>query len=168
MLELAVSLGDIVGQSVLDLGCGTGRLAVGAALFGARSVVGVDLDPHAIGLAREASAPWGRLISIRRGDVGTVTRRADVVIMNPPFGAQMRHADRPFWERAFRLARRRVYAFALAESRTFILKSAVEANAEVETTRPVPWELPRLFPHHRRDRVSLSVDLWAIRTEKRT
>ena len=44
---------DIIGKSVLDLGCGTGRLALGAAFLGADSVVGVDVDRLAIKTARE-------------------------------------------------------------------------------------------------------------------
>ncbi len=39
---------DIVGKSVLDLGCGTGRLALGASFLGAKEVVGIDIDRSAI------------------------------------------------------------------------------------------------------------------------
>ena len=35
---------DIIDKSVLDLGCGTGRLALGASYLGAKDVVGVDID----------------------------------------------------------------------------------------------------------------------------
>ncbi len=168
MLELARALDDLTGRNVIDLGSGTGRLAIGAALFGARAVVGVEVDPEALAVARIAAAPWKTQVRFRRGPVESLKRGGDTVLMNPPFGAQRRGADRPFWEGAFRLARRRVYAFALADSRTFILKHAVAAHAYVEAARPVPWELPRLFSHHRHDRVSLKVDLWVIRTERAT
>lgn len=165
LLEVAGAHGDLQGRQVIDLGSGTGRLAIGAALYGATKVVGVDVDPEAVSVARHASAPWKEVIRFRVGEVGSLKGRADTVLMNPPFGAQRRGADRPFWESAFRLARHRVYAFALAESRTFIQRRAVEADTYVEAMRPVPWELPRLFPHHRRERVPLKVDLWVIRTE---
>lgn len=39
---------DIKGKSVIDYGCGSGILAIGAALLGAGSVIGVDTDPQAI------------------------------------------------------------------------------------------------------------------------
>jgi ribosomal protein L11 methyltransferase len=37
------------GQRVLDYGCGSGILAMGAARFGARDIVAVDIDPAAVG-----------------------------------------------------------------------------------------------------------------------
>ena len=44
---------DIIGKTVLDLGCGTGRLALGASYLGADNVVGVDVDRLAIKTAVE-------------------------------------------------------------------------------------------------------------------
>jgi putative methylase len=165
LLFSAVARDDLEGRSVLDLGTGTGRLAIGAALLGARSVVGIDVDPDVVDVARRASEAAGVDVEFRTSDAIDWTRGADVVLMNPPFGAQRAHADRPFWDAAFRLAGRTVYAFALADSRTFIARRAVAAGVHVLETRPVAWELPRTFPHHARRRVALPVDLWALRTE---
>ncbi|MDP2418979.1 MAG: 50S ribosomal protein L11 methyltransferase [Hydrogenophaga sp.] len=39
---------DWAGQRVLDYGCGSGILAIGAAKFGARDIVAVDIDPAAV------------------------------------------------------------------------------------------------------------------------
>ncbi len=44
------------GESLLDYGCGSGILAIVAARLGARSVVGVDIDPQAILTAKENAA----------------------------------------------------------------------------------------------------------------
>ncbi|MGI0071427.1 MAG: METTL5 family protein [Thermoplasmata archaeon] len=161
----ALGAGDLEGRSVLDLGTGTGRLAIGAALLGAGPVVGVDVDPASVELARAAGEAVGVEVEFAVGEVEGWTRSADTVVSNPPFGAQRRHADRPFWDAAFRSAGRSVYAFAHADSRTFIAGRAVAARAHVLGTRPVAWELPRTFPHHTRRRVALPVDLWALRTE---
>ena len=38
---------------MLDLGCGTGRLALGASYLGAKTVVGIDIDKLAIKTAHE-------------------------------------------------------------------------------------------------------------------
>ncbi|MGA9840173.1 MAG: METTL5 family protein [Thermoplasmata archaeon] len=166
LLFSALAADDLLGRSVLDLGAGTGRLAIGAALLGATSVRGVEIDSELVTAANAAAKLADVGAEFAGADVGSWNEPADLVVMNPPFGAQRRHADRPFWDAAFRLARRSVYAFALAESRTFIVRRAVDAGAHVLGTRPVAWELPRTFPHHTRRRVALAVDLWAIRTER--
>ncbi len=167
LLFTAERLDGLAGRSVLDLGCGTGRLAIGAALLGAGPVRGVDVDPEALELARGAARTAGVQVSFEEQEVLKVRRGAEIVVMNPPFGAQRKHADRPFWDRAFALATRSVYAFALAESRTFIAQRAVARAAHVLEVEPVPWALPRTFAHHTRRRVALDVDLWAIRTNGR-
>ena len=46
---------DIIGKRVLDLGCGTGRLGLGAAFLGAETVLGVDIDKSALKVAVENS-----------------------------------------------------------------------------------------------------------------
>ena len=166
LLFTALAAGDLEGRSVLDLGSGTGRLAVGAALLGAAPVTGVELVPTLLPVARAAAEDAGVEVEFVASDVADWRRSAELIVTNPPFGAQRAHADRPFWEAAFRLARRAAYAFALADSRTFIERRAVAAGAHVVATRSIAWELPRIFPHHTRRRVALPVDLWAIRTER--
>ena len=73
-IELHVRPGD----SVVDVGTGSGILAAAAALLGAGRVIGCDVDPEAIGIARERlSVPLfvGSASAIRSG-------WADVVIAN--------------------------------------------------------------------------------------
>ncbi len=47
------SLREMGGGRVLDVGCGTGILAMAAALFGADSVLAIDNDPEAVRVASE-------------------------------------------------------------------------------------------------------------------
>jgi putative methylase len=161
----ALARDDLRGRSVLDLGSGTGRLTIGAALLGAKEAIGVERDPAAIRLAKENAERASVECEWVEGDVAGYHRRADTVVMNPPFGAQRKHADASFWVRAFALANRAIYAYSLEESRTFIQRQALARAARIETTRPVRWELPAVFPHHRKPRVPLAVDLWVLRTE---
>lgn len=44
------------GQPVLDVGCGSGILSLGALLCGASLAVGVDIDPEAVDVAKENAA----------------------------------------------------------------------------------------------------------------
>lgn len=167
LLYEAFQRGDVAGHSVVDLGTGTGRLAIGAALLGAQPVLGVDVSPSALDIARAAARSLGAVVEFREGEVEGAGLPEGTVVMNPPFGAQRRHADRPFWDAALRPGRRAVYAFALSESRTFIEGRAVERNARIESVRPVPWRLPATFAHHRRRAVELPVDLWVLRVGER-
>jgi putative methylase len=166
LLLAAVRLDGLAGRSVLDLGSGTGRLAVGAALLGAERVVGIEVDQGLVKVARAAAESAGVHVEFWSSDVRDWQQPAELVVMNPPFGAQRRHADRVFWDRALALAERSVHAFALEDSRNFIARRVVARGAQVLETQPVAWELPRTFPHHTRRRVALSVDRWAIRTNR--
>jgi putative methylase len=164
LLFEALARGDLEGRTVVDLGSGTGRLAIGAARLGAARVVAVEVDPNAVEIARTAATALHAEVTWETREVGAAIPEADTVVMNPPFGAQTRGADRPFWEAA--LSRpRAVYAFALADSRTFIARLTVARGARVEAQRPVPWTLGATFRHHRRRSVELPVDLWVIRTQ---
>ncbi|HEV2520475.1 MAG TPA: methyltransferase [Thermoplasmata archaeon] len=163
LLAEALARGDLRGRSVFDLGTGTGRLAIGAALLGAGPVRGIDLSAPAIERARESARSLKLEIDFRVGDVAELDSEEGTVLMNPPFGAQRRHADRPFWRIALGPGARAVYAFALADSRSFIERRAVERSAQIESVRPVPWSLPATFAHHQRRAVDLPVDLWILR-----
>ncbi|HUT16985.1 MAG TPA: METTL5 family protein, partial [Acidobacteriota bacterium] len=93
---------DIIGKTVLDLGCGTGRLALAASYLGAQCVVGVDIDKIAINTASENSEKAELKTNVQWvvGDISAITGSFDTVLQNPPFGVQRRAADRKFLEKA--------------------------------------------------------------------
>ena len=75
--------GPVSGQSVLDLGCGEGYCAREMAARGATRVLGIDLSPGMLALAREQEEdePFG--IEYRAGDVGQLAlggERFDLVL----------------------------------------------------------------------------------------
>ena len=55
-------------RRVLDYGCGSGVLAIAAALFGARCVDAVDIDPAAVDAARANAAANGVALSVGAAD----------------------------------------------------------------------------------------------------
>lgn len=72
-LEVLDSM-DLSGKKVLDLGCGSGILGLGALMLGAKSVVGCDVDPKAPDAARGNAALNGiteERFQIYAGDVLT-------------------------------------------------------------------------------------------------
>jgi ribosomal protein L11 methyltransferase len=70
------------GTSVLDVGTGSGVLAVAAAVFGARPVVGVDIDPAAIPVSRANAEANGVEVDVSTTPVGDVNGRFDLVLAN--------------------------------------------------------------------------------------
>lgn len=79
--------GHAPGGDVLDLGTGTGAVALAAARSGARSVTAVDLSRRSVAAAR-LNARLHRLpVTVHRGDLfGPVRgRRFGLVTANPPY-----------------------------------------------------------------------------------
>ncbi len=104
LLNLAYSHESIRGKTVYDLGCGTGRLAIGAALLGAEEVLGVDVDGEALEIADKNAGQVEVEVEWREAEVeGLELSKADTVIQNPPFGVQKKGADMVFLEKALEL-----------------------------------------------------------------
>jgi ribosomal protein L11 methyltransferase len=78
----AVSYLDLEGLRVLDVGTGSGILAIGAAKRGAREVIGVDTDPLAARAAAENAAANGVALDVRQGSAADVSGTFDVVLAN--------------------------------------------------------------------------------------
>ncbi len=76
---------DVAGAAVLDVGTGSGILAIAAALLGAGRVVALDVDPVAVRVAEEnarANGVEGR-VRVRRGEVaGEPDAAYDLVLAN--------------------------------------------------------------------------------------
>jgi ribosomal protein L11 methyltransferase len=71
------------GARVLDVGTGSGILAVAAAKLGAGQVVAIDIDPVAVKVAGENAAQNGVTLDIRQATLDQVEREpADLVIAN--------------------------------------------------------------------------------------
>ncbi|OGN79134.1 MAG: ribosomal protein L11 methyltransferase [Chloroflexi bacterium RIFCSPLOWO2_12_FULL_71_12] len=70
------------GRSVLDVGTGSGILAIAAAKRGARPVVGVDTDPLAVRAATENAARNDVRVDVRAGSAADVEGRYELVVAN--------------------------------------------------------------------------------------
>ena len=78
----ALSTLPLEGRSALDVGTGSGILAIAAAKRGASPVVAVDTDSLAVGAARENAVRNGVAIPVGEGSAADVPGRFDVVIAN--------------------------------------------------------------------------------------
>ncbi len=72
-------------DTVLDVGCGSGILAIASALLGAKGVLAVDIDPTAVEVSKE-NVELNKLssqIRVREGDLTKgLKERADIVAAN--------------------------------------------------------------------------------------
>jgi putative methylase len=188
MLHIAAySNNDIVGRTVLDLGCGTGRLALGAASLGAKWVVGVDIDKAAVRMAVKNSANTGLKGSVDWivSDIGAVVGEFDTVLQNPPFGVQKRRADRVFLEKALECGKV-VYSLHVHSEKDALPVERLKAG-DVLPVAPSPFlgrfieahggrvravyalvmVIPRMFGFHEEKRHESVVDLYVIEKAKK-
>lgn len=76
-------------KRILDVGTGTGLVALMAAQRSHAEVVGIDLDADAVSQAAEnaAASPWGSRVQVMAADVKEYadTQSYDAILCNPPF-----------------------------------------------------------------------------------
>jgi len=162
--------GDIYGMKVLDLGTGTGKLALGAALIGANYVVGIDIDLDAIKVAKAYvlnNLPQLTNLEFICADITNLDlggrRSFDTVIQNPPFGVHKKGYDIMFLKSALRLARV-TYSVHKSRTRDFILKFLNENyKCRVTILLRAKIPIPPIYEFHEK-RVHL-VDVDIIRIE---
>ena len=152
---------DLDGR-VIDLGTGTGRLAIGAALMGAEAVVGVDVDAQALALAKENAEIAKVRVEWVESDIEKVSGRFGAVIMNPPYGTRTSHADTEFLKKAIELAPV-AYSIHKSSTRDFLLQFITKLGAQVDQVRSMRMAIPHLFEFHEKKRATVEVDLCRIR-----
>lgn len=181
-LHLAFMSGDIEGKTVYDLGCGTGILSIGAAMLGARDVFGFDIDENAVPTAEKNAALMFDKFGIGKDsnenihfevcDVSQIPeriesgklKRADTILMNPPFGAQEKGNDRPFLTAAL-AAGDVIYSIHNKGSRAFIekfIKPAVVTDCFI-----TDFPIRKTFDFHKKEIQTIDVEIYRIESQGR-
>jgi putative methylase len=169
---------DVINKTVIDLGCGTGRLAIAAALLDAKEVTGVDIDKTAIKQAIENAARLGLQARINWiiADIDAIRGNFDTVVQNPPFGVQKRKADQKFLEKALQIGK---HIYSLHKGVKTVgkqkgsqltpivtspfLKRLIEMNGgEVKAAYILLMNIPHMFPFHRKRKHQFAVNLYVI------
>ena len=179
LCHLAGLQGDLTDETVVDLGTGTGMLAIGAALWTPARVVGVDVDSDALELARmnenrvrvtdSAEGRGGDTamtpIDWVRGDVTAFPLRFEsaTVLSNPPFGAQHgnRHADRAFLE-AIRPIADVSYTIHNEGSKSFLESFTRDEGATITHAFRAAFPIPRRFSFHTSASETLEAEVFRI------
>ena len=156
---------DIIDKTVVDLGCGTGRLAMGAALLGARETFGVDVDKVAVKVAQKNAETMNVKEKTHwiAADIDVIQGTFDTVLQNPPFGVQRRRADRKFIEKSLELGRR-IYSLHKSggSNREFIKRFIERHGGRVTGIFPMKMDIPRMFGFHTKRKRAVQVDLYRI------
>ncbi|HJH32174.1 MAG TPA: methyltransferase domain-containing protein [Methanosarcinaceae archaeon] len=158
MLHFAYMKGDIT-DTVYDLGCGTGILAIGAKLLGAEKVIGFDSDEKALKIARKNSNIIGVDVEFVCCDISKITGNAHTVVMNPPFGAQAKGSDRPFLLTALRTSEV-IYSIHNCGSHDFIQKFI--SPAIITEWYKASFQIKRTFKFHKKDVKQIEVEIYRI------
>lgn len=164
--ELAATLlwnaylaGDIQEKIVADFGCGNGILGIGAQLLGAKNVSFIDIDKHALAIAKKNAHNKGAYYC---GDVTLFNQPIDTVLMNPPFGVQKRKADKHFLEHAMTLSTA-IYSIHKIESKSFIQQLARDHNWKVQSLTEHTFLLKKTLPFHKKKHYAVQVGIWVLR-----
>lgn len=159
---------EFEGKVVVDLGCGTGMLGIGAAMLGSAHVIGIDIDEDALQTAQENCQQYeGLQIDFVHANISQLERQAislwaDVVVMNPPFGTRRKGADLEFLRAAFQISKGSVYSLHKTSTRQYLQKFAVQqlkANS-AEVLAQLRYDLPPTFVFHKQKSKDIEVDLW--------
>lgn len=180
----AYTYGDVVNKKIIDLGCGTGRLAIGGALLGAQETVGVDIDSNAV----EVALTSAEKLNIKEktqwitADIAAVQGKFDTVLQNPPFGVQRKKADREFLEKALEVGKK-IYSLhkstrdisgyrktgkqnikSLPSSPSRFLKQFIKTKGgQINSVHTLPIIIPHMFKFHRKQKHRFYVDLYVIK-----
>ncbi|WP_254767998.1 METTL5 family protein [Salinilacihabitans rarus] len=173
--HLADLQGDLRSRTVVDLGTGTGMLAIAAACFDPGRVVGVDVDPDALALARDNAAavfgdpPAADALQWVRGDAARspICAPDATVLSNPPFGAQRgnRHADRAFLETASEVGAVS-YTIHNEGSREFVEAFAADAGGTVTHAFRAAFPIEHRFDFHEAESRELAAEVFRIEWER--
>ena len=169
LIHLADLRGDIEDRTIVDLGCGTGMLALGAAMRGPERAVGLDLDRAPLETARENERKVASATSVSwvQGDAGHAPLATDpeetTVVMNPPFGAQSgnEHADRTFLETTAAIAGVS-YSIHNQGSQEFVGSFATDNGGTVTDSYETEFEIPHQFDFHEDESRTVTAEVYRI------
>jgi len=171
MLNIAFLNGDISGKKILDFGCGTGKLGIGAVLMGAKQVMGIDVDGRILNTARTnveiAENLSGSNIHDRiefvEMNVMDWTGKGDTVMQNPPFGIRSSGLDLLFLKKALESGKK-IYSLHRGPIARRFLKDFIEKNnGKVENIIELKFKIPYMFKFHKKPKVIVDVDLYVIK-----
>ncbi|WP_421077827.1 METTL5 family protein [Methanothermococcus sp. Ax23] len=179
---------DILNNFVIDLGCGTGKLAIGAKLLGAKKVLGIDIDKETIEFAKENVKGMAHIdivnklnldindcinnIVFLQEDVKNINENfinkykpdeeiKNIVIQNPPFGSQKKYADRVFLDKALEIGDV-IYTIHNTPTREFVINYIKEKERTITNIFQANFRIPKIYEFHKKKYLEVPVDIYRI------
>lgn len=163
ILYTAAEKGDIEGKKVADFGCGSGILAIGAAILGASEVIGIDIDPVAISESIKNAEIFQ--VSDRTKflvmDVRDFDMEVDTVLQNPPFGTRRRHMDIIFLEKALSVSKV-VYSVHKSGNIEFIRRVVERLGGIVDEVWSSTIRIPKIHRFHVKAVYPVDVEIFRV------
>ncbi|KAJ2843789.1 Methyltransferase-like protein 5 [Coemansia brasiliensis] len=170
------SFGDVEGKAIADLGCGCGILSIAAAMMGAGSVVGFDIDKDALDIAQDNIGTFevGEIVELIQANIcldqeGTLALddqlvaklKFDTAILNPPFGTKPgnKGIDTVFLQAACAMTTGAVYSLHKTSTREYLFKKAESWGFECEVLAELKFDVPMMYKFHKKRVVDINVDL---------
>lgn len=155
--------GDLKNRSVLDLGCGSGILAIGAALLGAKEVVGIDINSESVEAAKRNAHLVQVVADFIAGDIEAIRGTFDVTVMNPPFGTRKKGVDVIFLQKAMSVSKRVYSLHKRGEQNRMFLRNKVESlRGSVDAIFEIGIEIAKTYEFHKKRRYSVDADLYRV------
>jgi len=176
MVWEAYMRGDVKDKIVVDLGCGTGRLAIASLLLGAKMVICLDIDLEIVNHLHDSIMQYRSIdiadtssIELIVGDASRNSiRRVDTVIQNPPFGIRSIIKDVDFLKTAFNIANK-VYSLHRSneDSRVYLKNFAENHGFKAYIIKVYDFPIPQVHEKHRRRIYYIKVDYWLFTRSER-
>ncbi len=168
LVHHAAVCGDVKDKIIVDLGAGTGILALGTLFYSPAEVHLVDTDREALDIARENLKQLQQEFSLPHQnvffhcvDVQKFYRKGHTVIMNPPFGKFRKGIDRLFLSKAFSISDV-IHTFTNTGSQPFVEAFAREHGFCITHHQDREMMLPHSFKHHSRRLFRQKVDYYRL------
>ncbi len=167
-LILILSSGDLIGQNVVDLGCGTGRLTLPIKKFFSDRVLGVDIDSdainHLVQSQKQNLLSLDLLIaSVEFLETFNWGKKYQTTFMNPPFGTKRRKLDLVFLKQALKYSQTIISVHkSNPETQKIITQLGKQYEKKVEILATVNFPQFPSFQFHRKCKHYVCVDLLRI------
>ncbi len=163
---------DIADKTILDMGCGTLRLGLGALMLDARRVIGIDIDCDVLNNVVkwiDRNKGYKHKILLICGDViESQLNNIDTVIMNPPFGVKKhnRGLDVMFLKKALTIAKS-VYSIHKDSPGLYRIVNELlgMVKGRIVYLKKTIYPIKMILPHHRRRVYWINVVLYGVKRE---